>query len=148
MADPLQPTDPDYAARLRETIAGQPMMQLIGAEIVHALPGDVTVRLPHRDTLRQHHGYLHGGVTAMIADEACGLAALSLVAEDRSVVTTDLSVSFLRPGVGASYEARATVVRPGRQLIRCHCEVHALDDRGGRKLIGIAQASLMTLDKR
>jgi len=148
MPDTFQPADPHFEQRLHDTLAGQPMMQLLGVELIDVKPGDITVRLTHQDTLRQHHGYLHGGVTAMLADEACGFAALSLVADHRSVVTSDLSVSFLRPGVGAYYEARAAVVRPGKNLTSCRCEVHAYEQDGSRKLIAITQASLMTLDKR
>lgn len=148
MTTTYTPADPDYLDRLQETVAGQPIMQLLGVTIKRATPGDVAIQLDHHDRLRQHHGYLHGGVTAMLADEACGLAALSLVGPDRSVVTSDLSVTYLRPGVGVRYEARATVVRPGRNLTALRCEVHAFTSDGAGKLIGIAQATTMTLDKR
>ncbi len=148
MTTPFTPADPHWLDRLQQTVAGQPMMQMLGVAIHHAEPGDVTIRVDHHDRLRQHHGYLHGGVTAMLADEACGLSALSLVGPNNSVVTSDLSVSFLRPGVGQRYEARATVIRPGRNLTALRCEVHAYDPHGTGKLIGIAQATTMTLDKR
>ena len=143
----FQPADPDYHQRLRETVLGQPMMQMLGVELTDAKPGDVTVRLAHDDRYRQHHGYLHGGVTAMLADEVCGLTALSLVAAHQRIVTSDLSVTFLRPGVGATaYDARAVVVRPGRNLTACRCTVRALAKDGTSKEIAIAQATTMTLD--
>lgn len=148
MAEHLQPADPGFRERLAELVASQPLMKWMGIELVDARPGDVTVALAHTDTLRQSHGYLHGGVSALLADEACGLTALSLVRDTQSVVTSDLSVSFLRPGVGVRYEARAYVVRPGRNLTSCRCDVHAIAEDGSRKLIAIAQASLMNLDRR
>ncbi|XAL98429.1 PaaI family thioesterase [Phycisphaeraceae bacterium D3-23] len=142
----LQPANPDYVQRVEDIIERQPLMHAMQLELVEARPGDITLRVKHRDDLRQHHGYLHGGITALLADEACGLAGLSLVGAQQSVVTTDLHLSYLRPGVGIAYESRATIVRPGKRLSACRCDLHAVADDGSRKLFAIAQGSLMTLD--
>ncbi|MFI4859679.1 MAG: PaaI family thioesterase [Phycisphaerales bacterium JB063] len=146
MAQAHQPADPDYAQRVRDIIKQQPLMNILDMTLVDARPGDITIRVQHRDDLQQHHGYLHGGITALLADEACGLAGLSLVGPRQSVVTTDLHLSYLRPGVGVAYVSHATVVRAGRKLSTCRCDVHAQADDGSQKLIAIAQASLMTLE--
>ncbi|MEM9415463.1 MAG: PaaI family thioesterase [Planctomycetota bacterium] len=146
MAADLQPANPDFVQRIQDVIQQQPLMRVMPIELAQAAPGDITIRVAHRDDLRQHHGYLHGGITALLADEACGLAGLSIVGPQQSVVTTDLSISYLRPGVGATYESHATIVRPGKRLSSCRCDVHAIAEDGGRKLIAIAQGSLMTLD--
>lgn len=147
MAETYQPADPCFRERLATTIAGQPLMQQLGVELSDIKPGEVTIALPHHDGLRQHHGYLHGGVTALLIDAICGLTALSLVGDQQSVVTTDLSISYLRPGVGAQYAARGNVVRQGKRLTRCRCDVFAYAQDGSRKSIAIAQASLMILDQ-
>lgn len=148
MTTAYTPTDPGYRDRLRETLEGQPMMQLFGVTLEQADPGDVTLGLAHSVRLQQHHGFLHGGITAMLTDAACGLGALSLVGPNQSVVTSDLSITYVRPGVGTRYQARATVVRPGRNLTNCRCDVVAFADDSSQKLIAIAQATTMTLDRR
>ncbi|MFN3527169.1 MAG: PaaI family thioesterase, partial [Paracoccus sp. (in: a-proteobacteria)] len=66
--------DPDIHARLKASFDAQGLMAHLGAQLVAAAPGSVTLRLPFRPQLTQQHGYFHAGGTAAIADSAGGYA--------------------------------------------------------------------------
>ena len=77
---PLEPRDPNFEARVRDSFARQRMMHLLGAELTTVQPGQIEIILPFRSDLTQQHGYLHAAAVAAIADSACGYAALTLMA--------------------------------------------------------------------
>jgi uncharacterized protein (TIGR00369 family) len=60
-------------------------------------------------------GIVSGPTLMMLADTAAYAALLSLPADARMAVTSNLSVSFLRAGRGPIVQA-ARVVKPGRRL--------------------------------
>ena len=64
----FEPKDSGFEARVRESFARQSIMQLIGASLVRCEPGLVEIELPFREELTQQHGYVHAGVTTIIAD--------------------------------------------------------------------------------
>jgi len=143
----LQPADPSFEQRGRDSFARQRVMQLLGATLERVAPGEVEVRLPFRDDLVQQHGLLHAGVMATVADSACGYSALSLMAPGEAVLTTEFKVNLLAPGSGQAVVARARVVKAVRTLTVSMAEVFALE--GGReKLVLLMTATNMTLRDR
>ena len=68
----FEPRDPAWEARIRKSFGHQPAMALIGARFGRLAPGDVEVELPIRHDVTQQHGFVHGGVVAMVADSAAG----------------------------------------------------------------------------
>jgi len=143
----LQPADPSFEQRVRDSFARQRVMRLLGATLERVAPGEVEVRLPFRDDLVQQHGLLHAGVMATVADSACGYSALSLMAPGEAVLTTEFKVNLLAPGSGEAVVARARVVKAGRTLTVSMAEVFALE--GGReKLVLLMTATNMTLRDR
>jgi uncharacterized protein (TIGR00369 family) len=122
----MQPQDPSFAARVRESFARQKAMALIGASIKSIEPGAVEIALPYRDELTQQKGFIHGGILGMIADTACGYAAFSLMPAGGSLVTVEYKMNILRPGRGALV-AQGKVIRPGRTLTVARAEVYAGD---------------------
>jgi uncharacterized protein (TIGR00369 family) len=120
------PTDPHFAARVRESFARQKAMGLIGASLLSIQPGLVEIALPFREDLTQQKGFVHGGIIGMIADTACGYAAFSLMPADCSLVTVEYKINILAPGRG-SLVARGEVLKPGRTLTVTRGEVYARD---------------------
>ena len=118
--------DPAFAARIRESFSRQKAMALIGARLARVEAGEVEVALPFRDDLTQQKGFVHGGIIGMIADTACGYAALSLMPAGGSLVTVEYKMNILKPGRGA-LRALGTVIRPGRTLTVARAEVYAED---------------------
>ena len=77
----------------------------------------------YREDLTQQHGYFHGGVSATIADTACGYAAYTLTAADATVLTVEFKINMLAPARGEELIARARVVRSGKTLTVCTADV-------------------------
>lgn len=85
----------------------------------------VELRASHREELTQQHGYFHAGVSASLADVACGYAAYALMPEDSSVLTVEYKINLMAPADGEELIARARVVRSGRTLKICAADVFA-----------------------
>lgn len=138
-------TEPsDCKRRVRESFARQPAMTTIGARLMTVEPGKVEIELPFSQKLTQQHGFIHAGITSMIADTACGYAALSLMPADAAVLTTEFKVNLLAPAKGDRLIASGRVVRPGRTLMVCLGEVFA-EEGGERKQVALMTASMMVV---
>jgi len=124
----VDPANPEWESRVRESLARQSFMRLIGASIAALAPGRCTVALPARDDLCQQGGFLHGGVTAAIADNAAGCAAFSLMPAGSTPLTVEFKVNLMAPAVGERFLAHGVVVRSGRTLTVCEVEVVAEQD--------------------
>src|SRR5262245_45109065 len=119
-------------ARCRASFARQQAMATIGARVRSVAAGDVELEMPFSDKLTQQHGFIHAGVITMLADTACGFAALSLMPDDAAVLTTEFKINLLSPAKGECFVARGKVVRPGKKLMVCLGEAFA-EDAGQRK---------------
>ena len=64
----IAPQDPDFAARVARSFARQGIMATFGATLVRVAPGEVDIALPVTPEVSQQHGFVHGGVVGMIAD--------------------------------------------------------------------------------
>jgi uncharacterized protein (TIGR00369 family) len=95
---------------------------------------------------QQHHGFLHGGVTATLCDVATGIAAYTVVPDHKNVVTADLNVSYLAPSVGKKVKAVGTVTKAGKTLIYCDCKIYDLLENGEEKLIGTGRSIMVAID--
>ena len=138
------PPDPDYTTRVRDSFNRQAAMRTIGATLAGLEPGYAEVHLPYRDDLTQQHGFIHGGITGMIADSACGYAGYSLMPADASVLTVEYKINMLAPASGEALIARARVLKPGKTLVVTQCEVFAVHN-GAEKLCAVMQQTLMVM---
>jgi uncharacterized protein (TIGR00369 family) len=122
----FHPADPEFASRVRASFDRQGAMKLIGAEMMTVEPGHVVIELPYRADLTQQHGFIHGGMTAMIADSAAGYAAFTLFPADSSVLTVEFKINLVAPADGERLVATARVKKTGRTLTICEFEVAAV----------------------
>jgi uncharacterized protein (TIGR00369 family) len=135
--------DADYESRVRRSFDNQPMMRLLGAELLDVQPGEVRVGLPFREDLTQQHGYLHAAAVTAIADNACGYAAMTLLASGVEVLSVEFKINLLAPAAGERFVAVGRVLRPGRTLTACAAEVHAERD-GESTLVAAMQATMIS----
>ena len=110
-------------ARIREKLKRQHFMHLIGADLTRIEPGRIEAELALGRQHQQQRGFAHGGLVATMADLTAGFAAVTLVPEGVGVVTADLKVSYLNPGVGQRIKAIGWVLKAGRRLHFCEAEV-------------------------
>jgi uncharacterized protein (TIGR00369 family) len=116
---------------VREDFARNVFMGFIGATIDVPATGECVVRVAYRPELTQQHGYFHGAMSGAVADVACGYAALSVEPPGTSVLAVEYSIHFMEPALGDALVGRATVMRRGRRLITCRCDI--LVERDGEE---------------
>jgi uncharacterized protein (TIGR00369 family) len=131
----------DLETRIREKLKRQHFMHLIGADLTRIEPGRIEAELPLGVQHQQQRGFAHGGLVATMADLAAGFASVTLVPEGTGVVTSDLKVSYLNPGVGQRIKAIGWVLKAGRRLHFCEAEVWCDD-----VLIAKASATMAVVD--
>lgn len=141
----LVPRDPDFEARCRASFGRQGFMALIGARILTLAPGQCCIAVPARPDLCQQRGFLHGGVTAAIADSAAGYAAYSLMPARSTPLTVEFKINLMAPAVGERFLATGQVVRAGRTLSVVEVEV-AAEQAGMAKPIARMLATLMCIE--
>lgn len=98
-------------------------MHLIGADLTVITSGRVEAELDLAEQHLQQRGFAHGGLIATLADLVAGFAAVTLVPDNFGVVTSDLKISYLHPGVGKRLKAIGWVLKAGRRLHFCEAEV-------------------------
>jgi len=130
---------------VRASFNRQTIMKTIGADVAAVRDGEVEIVLPCSDTLLQQHGFIHAGVVATIVDSACGYAALTTMASEAAVLTTEFKINLLSPAKGDRLRAVGRVVRPGRKLVVCLGEVFA-EEPGQSKQVALMTASMMVVD--
>ena len=113
----------DLTTRIRRKLERQHFMHLIGADLTRIEPGRIEAELALGQQHQQQRGFAHGGLVATMADLVAGFAAVTLVPEGVGVVTSDLKVSYLHPGIGSRIKAVGWVLKAGRRLHFCEAEV-------------------------
>jgi uncharacterized protein (TIGR00369 family) len=142
----IKTQNPAFKSTIQEKLPQQSFMNYIGFEITNIAEGVITGQLILREEHRQHKGFVHGGLTATIADIVSGFAAATLVPKDHHVVTVEMKVSYLNPGVGDKLIARGWVLKQGQKLNFCEAEVYCIKDTEEPVLIAKASATMATIN--
>lgn len=119
-------------------------MRHLGFEITRIDAGEVEGEMPLETFALQQMDYVHGGVTATVADIVAGFAAYTCTPLDRNVVTSSLHIQYFAPGYGERLRACGKVVKAGSRLHYCESEVYACDAEGER-LIARAIATMVVV---
>ena len=145
----MQPQDPHYATRTRESFARQNAMATLGATLESVEPGRVVIAMAHRDSLTQQHGFIHAGMLAAALDSACGYAAFSLMPDDAAVLTIEFKINLLAPARGPRFRFEGVVVKPGRTISVVDGRALQFEaDGSDEKLIATMSATVMTVRGR
>jgi uncharacterized protein (TIGR00369 family) len=112
----------DVRERVAASFARQGLMRTLGAELGEVAEGRVVIRARVRPETAQQQGAAHAGLTFAIADSAAGYAALTLLPAGMEVVTSEMRISLLAPGLG-ELRAEGRVLRPGRRLLAVAADV-------------------------
>ena len=103
----------------------------LGAEVEVADDGSARMRFTARDEHLNQAGTLHGGVLATLVDTAMGMAVRSTTGDGEVPATSQLTVTYLRPGKPGPLEVTARVRTRGEHLTVCEADV----DQDGRALV-------------
>ena len=104
---------------------------ILGVEAVDAGDGRAELRLEASDQHLNPAGTVHGGVLASLVDMAMGEAVRTRTREDEVPATSQLTVTYLRPGKPGTLEVEATVGKQGEHLTVCEARV----DQDGETLV-------------
>jgi uncharacterized protein (TIGR00369 family) len=137
--------DSELVAEVRRTFDQQKAMSKVGATIAHLAAGECDLRLPYDITNSQQHGFVHGGIVAMIADTACGIAARTTMPLNMGILTAEFKLNLLAPAEGDYLIAQGRVVRAGRRLVVTQGDVFSFTG-DKRKHIALITATMMTVE--
>lgn len=145
--------EPEFIAALKDIFEDKiAFNRVLGLEITQIAPEGVTARIAMKPELIGHYGHqrIHGGVISAGLDAMGGLAVMAAIGARHmdeaplqrlqrfaKLGTIDLRVDYLRPGIGASFELRAEVLRLGSRVASTRMEF--LDSQG--KLLSSAAAA-------
>lgn len=116
----------------------QPFSVLLGTELRAFEPGKAELALAVRGELKQQHGFVHGGVVSYLADNALTYAGGSVLGDS---VTSEYKINYLRPALGQTLLARASVISAGKKQAVYQCQVVAIND-GEERAVAVAQGTI------
>src|SRR6266478_5178333 len=143
----FQPKNPDFRAIATDTFERQRAMRTLGISIARLEPGEVDLSMAYCLDFTQQSGFVHAGVITAGLDNACGIAAFTLMPEDTDILTVEFKTNLLAPARGQRFAFRATVIKPGRTLTVCEGRAYAEHD-GAESLIATMTGTLMALPRR
>ena len=143
----FEPKNPDYRAIAIYTFEQQRAMKTLGISIARLEPGEVDLAMDYSADLTQQHGFIHAGIITAGLDNACGIAAFTLMPASTGILTVEFKTNLLAPARGERFAFRATVVKPGRTLTVCEARAYATHG-GVETLIATMTGTLMALAAR
>jgi uncharacterized protein (TIGR00369 family) len=109
-------------------------------EPIKVWEGESELLLVMRPEMTQHHGYAHGAIVGLMADNACAWAGASVVGD---VVTGGYTIDFLRPAKGERLRAKGTVIKAGKRQVVVRADVWAESDGKAAVHVAVAQATIV-----
>jgi uncharacterized protein (TIGR00369 family) len=143
----FEPKNPDYRKVATATFDAQQAMQTLGISIARLEPGEVDLSMPYSAAFTQQNGFVHAGIITAGLDNACGIAAFTLMPAGSDILTVEFKTNLLAPAKGERFSFRAHVIKPGRTLTVCEARAFAETD-GIESLIATMTGTLMALPRR
>ena len=140
----IKSLNPNFRERIQAHIQKQHFLEYVGFKITSIEEGCIEGFLVVKQFHKQQRDFIHGGLIATLADVVAGFAAYTLVPEDHHVVTAELKVSYLNPGLGNKLEAKGWVLKQGKKMNFCESEVWSLNE-DQRTLIAKATTTMATV---
>jgi uncharacterized protein (TIGR00369 family) len=126
----------------RAAVQGSGFSRFAGVEPLKVWQGESELTLQLRPDLTQHHGFAHGAVIGMMADNACAWAAASVSGD---VVTGSYTIHFLAPGKGERLRAKGQVVKAGRRQVIVRADVWGETEGAEPVHVATATATIVPL---
>ena len=106
--------------------------------------GRSELRLVLRPEMTQHHGFAHGAIVGLMADNACAWAAASAVGD---VVTGSYTINFLAPAIGDALRSKGVVIKAGKRQVVVRSDVWSENEGAEPKLVATAQGTIIPTGK-
>ena len=95
----------------------------LGVTVEDTGDGEATLGFEVRDEHLNPAGTLHGGVVATLVDTVMGQAVRTTTGDGEVPATSQLTVTYLRPGRPGRLEVRGRVRTRGQHLTICEADV-------------------------
>ena len=112
----------------------------LGVEPLTCFGGEAELLLAVRPDMTQHHGFAHGAIVGLMADNACAWAASSAIGD---VVTSSYIINFLAPARGSHLRAKGTVLKAGKRQAVVRADVWSESEGEAAVLCAVAQATVV-----
>ncbi|SFN73056.1 uncharacterized domain 1-containing protein [Bradyrhizobium sp. Ghvi] len=140
----FEPKNPGYRAAAVAMFERQPAMRTLRIVIVRLAPGEVEMAMLHSADFTQQNGFVHAGIITTGLDNACGVAAFTLMPSEADILTVEFKTTLLAPARGERFVFKAEVIKPGRTLT--FCEARAFAEHAGKTtLIATMTGTLMAM---
>lgn len=126
-----------------QVLAAQPFSRLLGAELKEFSEKLTELVIPVTEKIKQQNGYVHGGVTSYLADNALTFAGGAVLGA--AVVTSEFKINYLKPANGEKLIARASILHAGKSQAVCRCEIYSVGANGKETLCAAAQGTIVKL---
>ncbi len=101
---------------MSEPLSWAPIGQLIGLEIQPGQAGEAEIFLDVDQRMHNPMGFVHGGVIALLADAAMGIAFGRTLENQHGFATVETKTNFLRPVKKTRLRAVACLVSRGLRI--------------------------------
>jgi uncharacterized protein (TIGR00369 family) len=112
----------------------------LDVEPVRVWQGESELTLTLRPEMTQHHGFAHGAIVGLMADNACAWAGASVAGD---VVTGGYTIDFLRPAKGERLRAKGQVIKAGKRQVVVRADVWAESEGAAPVHVAAAQATIV-----
>lgn len=130
---------------IRRIFYAAPFVTDLGVELESVGEGVCVTSLKLDERHLQQDGFVHAGVHATIADHSAGVAAATLLRENRMVLSVEFKINLLRAARGNRLLCRSTVLKPGRRFAVVESEVFCGAD-GVEKMVSKMTATIAYVD--
>ena len=124
----------------RVAVRGSGFTNWLDVEPLLVWGGESELLLELRPEMTQHHGFAHGAIIGLMADNASAWAAASVAGD---VVTGSYTINFLRPALGAQLRAKGKVIKSGKRQVIVRAEVWAEAEDAEPVHVASAQATII-----
>jgi uncharacterized protein (TIGR00369 family) len=142
----FEPKNPGFRDAATAAFAAQPAMRTLGISIARLDPGEVDLAMAYSADFTQQNGFVHAGIITAGLDNACGIAAFTLMPAESDILTVEFKTNLLAPARGERFMFRARVIKPGRTLTVCEARAFALS-AGAGSLVATMTGTLIALVK-
>ncbi|MEX2376155.1 MAG: PaaI family thioesterase [Dehalococcoidia bacterium] len=102
---------------VRAILSDAAFVEALGLNLLGAGKGWCETELQCQQRYEQQDGYVHAGVQATVADHTAGAAAITVLDDNRRVLTAEFKINFLRPALVTRLLCRAEVLKAGSSLV-------------------------------
>jgi uncharacterized protein (TIGR00369 family) len=129
-----------YFGLLKDAFHDAPITRFVAQTM--EIPGKGTVRITLHPDARHHHGAgrVHGGILALLLDNA-GFFAAATMTEGFWVATTEFKVNLLESVGEEPVVATGLVLRKGRHVL--HAQMDAATPNGAKIAVGLGSYTLL-----